>query len=242
MKNVNRSAIPASLAANSTKWRDELLQWIEANPTATVPNALVRRYAKDDVREALRKMYWDQCCYCEGRIKDVSHDHIEHRQPKSKFRDRVYDWENLHLACPQCNIKKGDKWNETAPILDAVVDRPVEDHLTYETGVTGVLRWPKSQRGKTTVEHAGLNRDGWNGHCRGNGLGTTVEHAGLNRDGWNGLPGTRGQIFLEAFKVIQKLKNNPDAPEAVVVRHELEEKKKMQYGSVIAFALEEAGL
>ena len=219
MKNVTRSAIPASLAANATKWRDELLQWIQANPTATVPATLVKHYAQDDVREALRKMYRDQCCYCEGRIKDVSHDHIEHRQPKSKFRDRVFDWGNLHLACPQCNIKKGDKWNETAPILDAVVDRPVEDHLTYESGATGVLRWPKSQRGATTIEHAGLNRDGW-----------------------YGLPGTRGQIFLEALKVIRKLKKDPDAFEAVVVRHELEEKKKMQYGSVIAFALEEAGL
>ena len=219
MKNVTRSAIPASLAANATKWRDALLQWVQANATATVPDALVKHYAQDDVREALRKMYRDQCCYCEGRIKDVSHDHIEHRRPKSKFRDRVFDWDNLHLACPRCNIKKGNKWSETVPILDAVVDRPVEDHLTYEVGDTGVLRWPKSRRGKTTVEHAGLNRGGW-----------------------DGLPGTRGKIFFEAWKVIRKLRMNPGAPEATVVRHELEEKKRTQYGSVIAFALKEAGL
>ena len=219
MKNVNRSAIPASLAANATKWRDELLQWIQANPTATVPDALVKHYAQNDVREALRKMYRDQCCFCESRIKDVSYDHIEHRRPKSKFRGRVFDWDNLHLACPKCNTKKGDKWSGTAPILDAVVDCPVEDHLTYETGSIGVLRWPISPRGTTTVEHADLNRDGW-----------------------DGLPGTRGQIYFEAWKVIRALKKNLDAPEAAVVRHELEEKKKMQYGSVIAFALEEAGL
>ena len=219
MKNVIRSAIPASLAANGTKWKDELLQWIQANPTSKVPDALVNRYAQDDVREALRKMYRDKCCYCEGRIKDVSHDHIEHRRPKSKFRERVFDWDNLHLACPKCNIKKSDKWKGTAPILDAVVDCPVDDHLTYEFGVAGVLRWPISQRGSTTVEHADLNREGW-----------------------NGLPGTRGKIFFDALKVIRELKRNPDAPAAGVVRHELEEKKKMQYGSVIAFALEEAGL
>ena len=69
-----------------------------------------------------------------------------------------------------------------------------------------------------------------------------MEHADLNRDGWNGLPGTRGQIFFEALKVISKLKKNPGALAATVVRHELEEQKKTQYGSVIAFALEEAGL
>ena len=219
MKNVARSATPASLAANGARWRDALLRWIQANPGAKVPDGLVNHYAQGDVREALRKMYRDQCCYCESRIKDVAYDHIEHLRPKSKFRDRVFDWDNLHLACPKCNNKKGDKWSEAAPILDAVVDRPIEDHLTYEVGRTGVLRWPKSRRGNTTVEHAALNRDGW-----------------------NGLPGTRGQIFFEALKVIRKLRKNPSAPAAAVVRHELEEQKKAEYGSVIAFALEEAGL
>ena len=219
MRNVTRSAVPASLAANATKWRDALLQWIHENPTATVPDGLVGRYAQDDVRDALRMIYSDQCCYCEGRIKDVSHDHIEHRQPKSKFRDKTFDWDNLHLACPKCNIKKGSKWCETAPILDAVVDRPIDDHLTYKTGSVGVMRWPKSQRGATTEKHADLNRDGW-----------------------NGLPGTRGKIYLEALNTIKDLQENLDAPAAGVVRNELKEKSKGQYGSVIAFALEEAGL
>ena len=219
MKNVTRSAIPRSLAANDTAWRNELLQWVQANPTATVPDALVRHYAQNDVREALRKMYRNQCCYCEGRIKDVSHDHIEHRRPKSRFHGSVFDWDNLHLVCPTCNIKKGNKWSETAPILDAVVDRPVEDHLTYKTGPSGVLRWPKSLRGATTVEHTDLNRDGW-----------------------DGLPGTRGKIYLEARNTIRELEMNVGAPEAGVVRYELRAKRKEAYGSVIAFALEEAGL
>ena len=219
MKNVTRSAMPASLAASATKWRDDLLQWIRDNPTATVPHALVKHYAQDDVREALRKMYRDQCCYCEGRIRDVSHDHIEHRRPKSEFRNAVFDWDNLHLACPKCNTKKGNKWSEADPILDAVVDRPIEDHLTYRVGDTGVLRWPKSRRGETTVEHTDLNRGGW-----------------------DGLPGTRGKIFFEAWRVISTLKKNPGSLGAKVVRRELEDKKKEPYGSVIAFALEEAGL
>ena len=119
------------------------------------------------------------------------------------------------LLVRSATLRRATSGTKTAPILDAVVDRPVEDHLTYKTGETGVLRWPKSPRGTTTIEHADLNRDGW---C--------------------GLPGTRGKIFLAAFEVIQKLKKDPDKSEAVVVRRELEEKKKTQYGSVIAFALE----
>ena len=50
------------------------------------------------------------------------------------------------------------------------------------------------------------------------------------------------KIYLEALRAIRQLKKNPGAPEVGVVRHELEEKKKTEYGSVIAFALEEAGL
>ena len=219
MKNVTRSETPTSLAANATQWTTELLEWIEANPNANVPTTLVRRYAQDDVREALRAMYQDQCCYCEGRIKDVSYDHIEHRRPKSKFRNEVFDWGNLHLACEKCNTKKGEKWTSAAPILDAVMDHPVEDHLTYETGAVGALRWPRTQRGTTTIEHADLNRGGW-----------------------DGLPGTRAKVYLEALRVIRQLRQRPEAPEASVARHELEQKKKTQYGSVIAFALEESGL
>ena len=219
MKNVARSKMPESLAADAPQWQAELLRWVRAHPNARVPAALIGRYAQEDVRDALRRMYRNQCCYCEGRIKDVSYDHIEHRRPKSTFPDAAFDWDNLHLACQKCNIEKGNKWRASAPILDAVVDRPLEDHLTYRVGELGVLRWPKSERGSTTVEHTNLNRDGW-----------------------DGLPGTRGKIFFEAWRLISDLRLKPGAPEAVVVRHELEEKKKLQYGSVIAFALEQAGL
>ena len=215
MKNVTRPPKPASLAANASHWTDELLAWMESHPTAQFPAALVKRYAQPDVREALRTMYRNQCCYCEGRITDVSYDHIEHRRPKSKFPDRTFDWENLHLACPKCNIKKSDLWSDPAPILDAVVDRPLTDHLTYRVGETGVFCWPKSQRGTTTVQHAGLNRDGS-----------------------DGLPGRRARVLLEALRVIWELRERLDAPGAMVVQEELEEKKKLEYGSVIAFALE----
>lgn len=216
MKNVTRPQIPASLATNAARWTRELQRWVQANPTAAVPDNLIKHYKQDDVREALQKMYRDQCCYCEGRITDVSYGHIEHRQPKSRYPSKAFDWHNLHLACPKCNTKKGDKWSQTDPILDAVVDRPVEKHLTYRTGMIGVLRSPRSARGKTTVEHADLNRDG--------------------------LPGTRTRIYLAALQTIRELKGNLSAPDAGVVRQELEKKKEDEYGSVIAFALEEAGL
>ena len=216
MRNVTRSPIPASLATHADRWTNELMQWIHAHPTETVPSRLIVHYKQDDVRVALQKMYRDQCCYCEGRITDVSYGHIEHRQPKARFPNKAFDWDNLHLACQKCNTKKGDKWSKTDPILDAVVDRPVEKHLTYRTGALGMFRSPISERGGTTVEHTDLNRDG--------------------------LPATRVRIYLAVLQAIRELKANLKAPDAGIVRQELEAKKEEEYGSVIAFALEEAGL
>jgi hypothetical protein len=218
MRNVQRDDMPDSLVQNANKWRAQLLREIRAcyRTGRTVSASFFDRYRQPDVRQALRKMYRGLCCYCEGRIGDVSFDHIEHHKPKIKFPQDTFNWDNLHLACEKCNTAKGNKWSETAPILDAVFDNPLADHLTYRESETGLRRWPMSDRGTTTVEHADLDRDGW-----------------------DGLPGTRLRVYVETLRIIREMKKNPQAPEAQAVRRELEEKAKMEYGTVIAWAVKE---
>src|SRR5439155_20909400 len=98
--------------------------------------------------------------YCEAQIGVVAFDHIEHRKPKRRFPRNCFDWRNLHLGCPKCNQAKGEKWVATNPILDSVVDVPIQNHLTYEfREATGVVRRAKTPQGETTVNHADLNRD-----------------------------------------------------------------------------------
>ena len=184
----------------------------------TVPARCFGKYKQADIREALRKMYRGLCCYCEGRIGDVSFDHIEHRKPKSKFPKDTFNWDNLHLACQQCNTAKGNKWTGTAPILDAVLDNPIAEHLTYQASATGLRRWPISDRGTTTVEHADLDRGGS-----------------------LGLPWTRARVFLETLRIIKEIKDRPQSPNATAVRRELQDKAKGEYGTVIAYAMEEYG-
>ena len=184
-----------------------------------VPDRFFDHYQQDDIRDALRRMYRGFCCYCEGRIKDVSFDHIEHRKPKRKFPADTFSWDNLHLTCPKCNIVKGTRWNRAAPILDAVLDDPISDHLTYELSATGLRRWPQSAQGETTVQHADLDRDGW-----------------------DGLPGTRTKIFMLTLRALKMIKVDPQTPSARAARRELEQKARLEeYGTVIEWTLQQYG-
>ena len=167
-KVIRPKQIPMSLAKHGERWTKELLDAIaQAKKNGTkVPDRFYNKYKKDDVLEALKRMYGDKvfsyCCYCESSINDVSYEQIEHRMPKRKTLDKyprkTYDWKNLHLACGKCNGHKKDKYDENEPILDAAVD-DIEQHLGYKlTPTKGVYRETLSAQGITTVEHADLDR------------------------------------------------------------------------------------
>ena len=55
----------------------------------------------------LRACLGDYCSYCERHIE--THLAVEHVQPKSRRAALRTQWENLLLACVQCNSSKGNK-------------------------------------------------------------------------------------------------------------------------------------
>lgn len=162
MIGVTRAKKPRSLSANAKKWTKELLYAIkeEGLGGAPVRPVLWKRYDKPDVRKALKEMYGSRCCYCEQRVSQVAAQQIEHRKPKAKdqYPEHTYDWDNLHLACPKCNGAKSNRWDDEHPILDAVDDAPIEDHLTYRWRDIYLRRSANTGQGTTTIDHADLNR------------------------------------------------------------------------------------
>lgn len=168
MRNVKRSLEPLSLHKNGKKWTESLLKKIKEckKKGAKVPDSFYNKYKKQDILEALQKMYGKDgyyfCCYCESIINVISFEQIEHRKPKKKSYDQypklTFDWNNLHLACEKCNNFKRNKYDDKFPILDAVKDN-IEEHLSYRLDdVNGVYRNTLSHRGITTVEHTDLDR------------------------------------------------------------------------------------
>lgn len=223
MQNIRRLPKPDSLVKHSEKWTNELLDQIKLSLETGDPvnDSYYNKYNKDDIRDTLNKMYHNRCCYCESKIGIVDFPHIEHRKPKRQnhgvpstpFPECTYDWDNLHLACQKCNNSKGTKYNYEDPILDSVIDVPIEEHFTYQMGVDGILWCPLTERGKTTVKDADLNR-------------TELGKARLD-------------IFSEVFNQLSFIKRNPGNPGNEIAISELEKKANIEssYGSVIVFLL-----
>ena len=210
MKNVTRPTNPPiSLANSARRWTEELLEELRKGAGADKKRlkTLYGRYAQPDVKSELKKMYNKLCCYCESRIENVTISHIEHRKPKSKdkFPECTFEWNNLHIACPNCNKAKSDQWDADNPILDACTNVPISAHLSYRR----FHRHPLTDRGKTTRDHAQLNRDD--------------------------LLEARETIYWIAKDIIEEFNNDPNAPGADIADVKFSRLSKDQFGSFIEY-------
>ncbi len=158
MRLVNRGEEPATLKRNSKKWTEELLDAHEKGDQNAIEKA-ENRYRKPEIQKALKDMYGDLCCYCEGTVSANSFGHIEHRKPKREFPKYAFNWDNLHWVCWKCNNAKSDKWNRDNPILDPTADTEIiPTHLKPIPGLETIKFDSETGSGKTTIEHADLNR------------------------------------------------------------------------------------
>lgn len=170
MIQVKRTPVPQILKANSDKWKKAYLKAREEYEIhGSISNrkkmiSAERRYGHSQVNDALRRMFYDKCAYCESHITHVGYAHIEHFRPKSSFPHLCFVWENLLLGCSVCNgarfkgIKFPDE-TKNGPIINPVDEEP-DKYLSFEydpeTGTANVLG--KHDRGSTTVDITGLNR------------------------------------------------------------------------------------
>lgn len=214
MRNVKRVDIPVSLKRNKGRWLKALLKKMEecSRTREKVPDSFFDKYKKDDVKDALKSMYKELCCYCESSIGVVEFGHIEHRKPKRKYPKYTFDWENLHLSCTACNEKKWNQYDETNPILDAAAKEKITKHLTYKCDDGEVWVNYKTPRGWTTIRHADLNR----------------EKLKINRS----------KVLLKVFQMIKDIKKKPNAAGVEITKQRLRAMCKGEYGSVVSFGIE----
>lgn len=131
----------------------------------------------------------EKCCYCEKSIPESGHAKaVEHFQPRAIFKWRTNDWDNLLLACSQCNGAKSDKYpvvlsendgetkivyltskskpkRKKAAILDpSHPDVNPEDHIEFDTNMDDewyghVSARNNSKLGSTTIDVTRINDD-----------------------------------------------------------------------------------
>jgi len=144
---------PQILAQSSDKWTSEYLKHV-TNQTEP-PASLVQKYKLPEVKDVIKNETHEKCAYCESKITHVYPGDVEHILPKSKRPDLIFKWDNLTLACFDCNNSKRDYYNENEPLLNPYVDDP-EHYFTFHGPLC--VHHPGNIRGQLTRETIRLNR------------------------------------------------------------------------------------
>ncbi|MCH8151220.1 MAG: HNH endonuclease [Planctomycetes bacterium] len=113
-----------------------------------------------DFHENVSNAFSSLCGYCE----EICKGEVDHFRPKSKFPERVYEWDNWVLACHTCNRKKNQHWPSGGyvdPCAKSQRARP-ESYFHFDTKTGEILpkselapgRWRKADR---MIADIGLN-------------------------------------------------------------------------------------
>lgn len=155
MIKISKKPEPNILSVNKVNWTNELLGYIRRNEK--VPSSVSNRYNQQEVKIVLRNECRNKCMYCESPIAHISYEHIEHIKPKAKtkFPELTFAWENLGLACPVCNMNKGDEYDVDLPFVNPYKEEPSDfifalGHFIYHQ--------PANARGDLTRRQLKLNR------------------------------------------------------------------------------------
>jgi uncharacterized protein (TIGR02646 family) len=123
---------PAILANKQKDW----LQKYSENKNDTNRN----RYRHADIKEQLKAETGYKCIYCESKIGHNTPGDIEHKKPSSKVIKLHFDWENLTIACTECNRRKNDYFDDEICFLDPYnddVESMIEHHEPLVLWVIG---------------------------------------------------------------------------------------------------------
>lgn len=129
MRKLQKGPKPQILRENEKVWTKEYCDCLEKGQIPA--QSIATRYNHKSIKMALEVETSGKCAYCESKIKHVSYGDIEHILPKNiNARPDLYvSWDNLTLACEQCNrVCKKDYYDVSLPLINPYLDEPKE-HL-----------------------------------------------------------------------------------------------------------------
>jgi uncharacterized protein (TIGR02646 family) len=144
---------PNVLSVNKQQWTNDLMSYINKGQKA--PDSVKNKYNHIDIKTALKEETHSKCMYCESYISAVAPEHIEHYRPKDNYPDRTFEWNNLGLACPWCNIKKRDHFDENCTFINPYFEEPNDHFISLGTMI---CHKPDNQRAELTELKLELNR------------------------------------------------------------------------------------
>lgn len=155
MRHMDRLPCPDILARKQAEWQRKYEEKLATNPQAR-PDS--NKYAHKDIRKQLWTMSHGKCFYCESLLTDTSKE-VDHQVEVSVDPSQAYAWDNLCLACPNCNDKLP---NDAIPVTAALdpcrdSDEEIRANITFEDEVIRAV--PGSVKGLNTIQKYRLNTE-----------------------------------------------------------------------------------
>jgi uncharacterized protein (TIGR02646 family) len=151
MIRLTKSAEPQVLTDNKDAWTQAYLTALAVGP---VSNTVKFRYRHSEIKNQIVRETSEKCAYCESKIRHVTPGDVEHILPSSVFPNLIFEWENLTLACTECNRRKLDYHDVADPLIHPYSDNP-EDHLVAIGPL--VKARPADRKGQITENRLELN-------------------------------------------------------------------------------------
>lgn len=147
MRNLDKLTTPNVLAENHDKWLAAFLA-DKTNKTNKY------RYRHPEIKTTLKEETGWKCVYCESKIGHNTPGDIEHKVPSSKNENLHFNWENLTVACTECNRRKNDYYVDGEEFLDPYTD-DVENEIQHYGPILG---WNSgNERAEITVKTLDLD-------------------------------------------------------------------------------------
>lgn len=194
MRRLIKTDVPEVLIENGSTWTSDLLNAIARCAPTTEIRSLQGRYAHPDIKTAIVQETQGKCAYCESAMRHISPGHIEHILPKSRVPSACFDWNNLTLACPECNRHKRDYYDAAQPLLNPYIDDPEQELAAHGPWLRHL---PSRYIAMRTIQRLELNR----AELQERRL-ERIEQVGYLADAWcSQPPGPTREALLTQLKI-----------------------------------------
>lgn len=141
-------------------WLEQQRAEFERTAPGQSPSTLADDYRDDAVKAALLFETHNKCAYCETKYRPAAFGDVEHILPRAADYKRQLDYDNLTMACSQCNnAKKAADPQDKLALLNPYVDNPGKYLLAIGNMLRPVVRPAKATvRARRTIKALKLNR------------------------------------------------------------------------------------
>ncbi|WP_353164212.1 HNH endonuclease [Empedobacter brevis] len=151
MRSLNRLNEPEILIHKKNEWLQKLKENGKTRPDSS-------KYRNPNILLQLNTISNSKCYYCESLLKQVPSEVDHHIEVKCDL-DKSYEWDNLFLACDNCNNKVPHNVIPIESTLNPFIDSDdeIKRHITFDDEIIRIK--DHSVKGDQTIKKYRLSTD-----------------------------------------------------------------------------------